>query len=322
MSGFWDGARVLVTGGTGFVGTHLVAELLARGARVRVPVHRRPPILRDSRVELVPGDLTDLDDCRALARGMQYVLHAGGTVSTAGTTAGAAMAAITLNLVVTAHTLQACWDEGVERVLVFSSSTAYPAADHAVSEDELWSGPTYPGYFGYGWMRRYTERLCEFAASRSAMGIALVRPTAIYGRFDDFDPAHSHVIPALVRRAVAREDPFVVWGTGDEVRDFLHVSDLARGCLLLLEHHAVCDPVNVGYGRAVTVRDVVGIVLRAAGHEHARVVYDPTKPGTIPFRMVDIAKARRLLGFAPRVTLEDGLADTVRWYRDGGGAKL
>jgi GDP-L-fucose synthase len=320
VSSFWEDARVLVTGGTGFVGTHLVLELLARGARVRVPVHRRPPIVHDARVELVPGDLTNLDDCRALARGMQYVLHAGGAVSTAGTTPGAAMSAITLNTVVTVNTLQACWDEGVERALVFSSSTAYPPADHPVVEDELWSGDPYPGYFGYGWMRRYTERLCEFAASKSSLGIALVRPTAIYGRFDDFDPAHSHVIPALIRRAVAREDPFVVWGTGDEVRDVLHVRDLARGCLLLLEHHAVCDPVNIGSGEAVTVRQLVETILRAAGHGRARVVYDASKPATIPVRMVDVAKARRLLGFAPQVALEDGLVDTVRWWRDGGFA--
>jgi GDP-L-fucose synthase len=320
VSGFFDGAPVLVTGGTGFVGTHLVEQLLAAGARVRVPVHRRPPIVRDPRVELVPGDLTDVDDARRLARGVRHVLHAAGAVSTAGATAGAAMSAITLNTVVTVNVLQACWDEGVERALVFSSSTAYTPAAHPVVEEELWSGDPYPGYAGYGWMRRYTERLCEFVAARSSLGIALVRPTAIYGRFDDFDPAHSHVIPALVRRAVAREDPFVVWGTGDEVRDFLHVSDLARGCLLLLERHATCDPVNVGSGQAVTVREVVETILRAAGHERARVVYDAGKPGTIPVRMVDVGKARRLLGFAPRVSLEEGLADTVRWWRDAGFA--
>jgi GDP-L-fucose synthase len=146
------------------------------------------------------------------------------------------------------------------------------------------------------------------------MGIALVRPTAVYGRWDEFDPRTSHVIPALIRRAVAKENPFEVWGTGDEVRDFLHVTDMVRGSLLLLANHAVCDPVNIGYGRTVRVREVVDIILRAAGHRGARVVFDASKPTAIPVRSVDTTKARQLLGFEPSVSLEDGLADTVRWY--------
>jgi len=205
--------------------------------------------------------------------------------------------------------VQAAWEEGVERILVFSSSTAYPEANHAITENEMWSGPPYPGYFGYAWQRRYTERLCEFAASRSRMKIALARPTAVYGRGD----TSTHVIPSLVRRALEKPNPFVVWGTGQEVRDFLHVSDLARGCLLLLEKHAECDPVNIGYGSAVTIKQAVQAILRAAGHERAEIIFDTTKPGTIPFRMVDISKARRLLGFEPKISLEVGMADTVKW---------
>ncbi len=308
---FYKDKKILVTGGTGFVGTHIVEELLRAGAYVRVPVHHRASAVQHERLELMPGDLTVLDDCRKLARGMQHVFHAGGTVSSAGTTASAAMSAITLNIVVTAQTVQAAWDEGVERILIFSSSTAYPEANHAITEDEMWSGPPYPGYFGYAWMRRYTERLCEFAASRSKMKIALLRPTAVYGRWD----TSAHVIPSLVRRSLEKPNPFVVWGTGEEVRDFLHVSDLACGCLLLLEKHAECDPVNIGYGSAVTIKQTVHAILRAAGHERAEIVFDATKPGTIPFRMVDISKARRLLGFEPKISLEDGLADTVKWFQ-------
>jgi GDP-L-fucose synthase len=308
---FYKDKKILVTGGTGFVGTHLVQQLLAAGAYVRVPLHSRPSSIKHERLELMPADLTVLADCRKLAHGMQLVFHAGGTVSSAGTTPASAMSAITLNTVVTAHAIEASWAEGVERLLVFSSSTAYPEAHHAITEDEMWTAPPYPGYFGYAWMRRYTERLCEFAGSRSKMKIAIVRPTAVYGQWD----TSAHVIPSLVRRALQKQNPFVVWGTGEEVRDFLHVTDLARGCLLLMEKHAACDPVNIGYGSAVTIKQTVHAILRAAGHEKAEVVYDNTKPGTIPFRMVDISKARNLLGFAPQIKLEDGLADTVKWFQ-------
>jgi GDP-L-fucose synthase len=311
---FYQGKRVLVTGGTGFVGTHFVEELLRLGAQVRVPVHRRPLVVADPRIETVQADLTQLEDCRRAMRGVQYVFHAAGAVSAAAVTANNPMSAITQNLVLTAHCLEGAWLEGVERFQVFGSSTGYPAADHPIREDEMWSGPTYPAYFGYGWMRRYLERISEFVVTKSAMKIALVRPSAVYGRHDNFDPITSHVIPALIRRAVEKQNPFVVWGSGDEVRDFLHVSDLVRGCLLMLEHHATCDPVNLGYGEAVTIRQVVEAILAAAGHEGAELIFDTTKPSTIPFRMVDTSKARSLFGFQPQVTLADGLADTVKWY--------
>lgn len=313
---FFCEKRVLVTGGSGFVGTHFVQALLEQGARIRVPIHQRPMIVKDARIELVQADLTRLEDCRAACEGMQYVIHAAGAVAAAGVTATNPMAAMTTNLVLTAQTLQAAWDTGVERYLVFGSSTGYPVTTHPVKEEEMWSGPTHPSYFGYGWMRRYLERISEFAASKSKLGIALVRPTAVYGRYDNFDPVTSHVIPALIRRAVAREDPFEVWGTGNEVRDFLHVTDLVRGCLLMLEKHAVCDPVNIGYGRTVTIKDVVGAILKAAGHGKAQIVFNSSKPTAIPVRMVDTGKAKRLLGFEPLTSLEEGLADTVRWYRE------
>lgn len=313
---FFSGKRVLVTGGSGFVGTHFVQALLEQGARIRVPIHQRPMIIRDNRIEHVQADLTRLEDCRAACEGIQYVIHAAGAVAAAGITATNPMAAMTTNLVLTAYTLQAAWDSGVERYLVFGSSTGYPVTSHPVKEEEMWSGPTHSSYFGYGWMRRYLERISEFAASKSKIGIALVRPTAVYGRYDNFDPVTSHVIPALVRRAVAGENPFEVWGTGSEVRDFLHVTDLVRGCLLVLEKHAVCDPVNIGYGKTVTIKDVVGAILEAAGHDAAQVVFNSSKPTAIPVRMVDTSKAKRLLGFEPSVSLEQGLADTVRWYRE------
>jgi GDP-L-fucose synthase len=313
---FFSGKRVLVTGGSGFVGTHFVQALLEQGARIRVPIHQRPMMVKDPRIELVQADLTRLEDCRSACQSMQYVIHAAGAVAAAGVTATNPMAAMTTNLVLTSQTLQAAWDVGIERYLVFGSSTGYPVTTHPVKEEEMWSGPTHPSYFGYGWMRRYLERISEFAASKSKLGIALVRPTAVYGRYDNFDPVTSHVIPALIRRAVAREDPFEVWGTGNEVRDFLHVTDLVRGCLLMLEKHAVCDPVNIGYGKTVTIKDVVGAILKAAGHDKAQVVFNSSKPTAIPVRMVDTSKATRLLSFEPSISLEQGLADTVRWYRE------
>ncbi|MCX5666780.1 MAG: NAD-dependent epimerase/dehydratase family protein [Candidatus Omnitrophica bacterium] len=313
---FYKGKTVLVTGGAGFVGLHIIKELLKQDAKVRTTIHHRPLPVKVGNIEKISADLTKEADCLAAVKGVDYVFHAAGAVSAAGVTVNNPMFAITENLILTARMLQAAWAGGVSRFLVFSSSTAYPVADYPVKEEEMWNGPPHSAYLGYGWMRRYLEKLSEFVASKSNMKIAVLRPTAVYGQWDNFDPQTSHVIPALIRKAVDKKDPYEVWGSGEEIRDFLHVTDLARACLLMLEKYATCDPINIGYGKTITVKEIVRIILKAAGHHSARVVFDKSKPTTIPIRMVDTSKSKRLLGFEPKVSLEDGLTDTVLWYRE------
>src|SRR5208337_486007 len=137
---------------------------------------------------------------------------------------------------------------------------------------------------------------------------------AVYGSWDNFSDTTSHVIPALIMRAVRKENPFLVWGTGNEVRDFVHITDFAKGCLLALEKCPHFETVNIGAGRSYTIAEIVSTILDAADHRSASVVFDHTKPVTIPRRMLDIGKARQLLGFEPEMGLEQGIRDTVEWY--------
>jgi len=319
---FYQERKVLVTGGTGFVGTHIIQELLKEGAKVRVPIHKRPLIIKDRHIETMRADLISQKDCLRVVKGVDCVFHAAGMVSAVGVAATNSMSAIATNLILTVQMLHAAWDQGVDRFLLFSSSTAYPPADYPIKEEEMWNGPTHPSYFGYGWMRRYLERIGEFVVSKSKMKIALLRPTAVYGRWDNFDLETGHVIPALIRKAVERRNPYEVWGSGEEVRDFLHVSDLARGCLLMLEKYATCDPVNIGYGNVVKIKEIVQLILKAANYENASIIFNSSKPTAIPFRMVDISKAKNILGFKSLISLEEGLEDTVKWYAQTRGDKI
>ena len=310
----YRGRRVLVTGGTGFVGRHIASALLAQGARVLVPVHRRPlpPELRGA--DTLEADLTRAEDAAAATRGVDDLFHCAGAVSGAGASSATIIGGIATNLVLTARVLEAAAANGVARCLVFSSSTVYPDIDRPLREDDAFAGPPHPAYEGYGAMRRYFEQLAQLVAHQTSTKIAIVRPAAIYGRHDTFDPRMSHFVAALIRRAVAREDPFEVWGTGEETRDLLHVTDLARGCLLALEHYACAEPINIGSGVATSVAEVAHLVLQAAGHGAADLRFNPQKPVTVRTRAIDCTRARELLNFEPRVALRDGLADTVQWY--------
>jgi len=307
------GRRVLVAGGTGFVGSHFVEALLQAGAHVRATRHRRAPVVDDPRIDWVDADLQDRDQCLAAVQGMDWVIPAAGSVGSAGADPAHALAGMTDTLSLTGNLLWAAWNAKCQRILVFSSSTGYPDHGHAMTEGEFWDGPVHPSYQGYGWMRRYVERLALFTAEKSGLHTAIVRPGAIYGPRDNFDPAGSHVIAALIRRAEARETPFIVWGSGAETRDILHVADFVAGCLLVLARGTSCDPVNIGAGQATTIADLAHQVLTASGH-HEKPVFDPSKPTAIAHRRLDIGKARAL-GFSPQISLAEGLTNTIVWLR-------
>ena len=311
---FYRDKRVLVTGGTGFIGNPIVRALVEEGARVRVPVHLRALSPDLTTVETMPADLMRWEDCLNAAHGIDYVVHAAGTVGAAGVGDYQVMEGITKNLHLTANMLQAAWKENVKKIVIFGSSTGYPAYSHPVREEEMWLDEPHPAYFGYGWMRRYAEKLGEYVTRQSPCTAVVIRPSAVYGPGDNFREDTSHVIPALIRRAVQGESPYVVWGSGNEVRDFIHVADFARGCLLALEKCTRFDPINIGSGKAHTVREIVGVILDAVGRKDLPVLFDSAKPSTIPFRMMATEKARDMLAFEPQIPIERGIKDTVQWY--------
>ena len=308
---FLRGRKVLITGGTGFIGRGFVEALMNSAAKIRITVHEQRSPFDQDRVEAVYADLTVPEDCIAACNDIDIVIHAAGSVGNAGNIRSNLVASLADNLVMAVRILEAA-SERCGKILIFSSgTTVYPPYNRPVREEDIWTGPPAPVYFGYGWMRRYFELFGEYVGSVSPLRVLVCRPTAVYGRHD----RSGHIVPALVHRSLSGESPLVVWGTGKEERDFLHVSDLVRGCLLLLRQETAVGPINIGYGKTVTVADVARIVMRAAGRPYTDIVFDETKPTTIPVRAVDSTKAKELLGFTPAITLDAGIRDLVGWYR-------
>jgi GDP-L-fucose synthase len=310
-------SKVLVAGGTGFVGVNLIRRLLELGADVRATLHNRPAVVQDKRVEYVRTDLTRGEDCRRAVEGAQYVFMCAANTSGAAVMDKTPLAHVTPNVVMNTLMLDAAYSAKVSKFLFISSNTVYPAVDHPVTEEEMAPGDLFEKYFCVGWMKQFTEILCRMYSQkiRSPMKTVVVRPANIYGPDDDFEWETSHVLPALVRKAVERHDPIEVWGDGNDVKDFIFIDDFIEGMLLAMEKIETFDPINIATGVPCSIRDALEAILKAADYTDAEIVFNNSKPTMIPTRLIDTTRAREVLGFEARTSLAEGTCRTVDWYK-------
>jgi len=313
MENFFKNKKVVVTGGSGFIGSHFLNELVKRGAKVKTHTFKSPLQVDSTGIEVVENiDLTNLEDCIKLVDGAEYVIHCGGAVAHPSTVPTDVQISLT-QLTLIGNVLEACAKTGVKRFLDLNSSTGYPDIRRPLTEDEYWVDEPYKSYYGYGWMRRYREKLMEHVSKFSGLEIALARCTAIFGPYDNFNLKTCHVVPALIKRHLSGENPFVVWGSPDVVRDFLYVKDVVNGALLILEKGESMRPYNLGYGSGVTIGEIVNTILKVTGNT-PEVIWDDSKPTTIPFRAVSTERIQNELGFKPTYSFEEGMKETIDWY--------
>jgi GDP-L-fucose synthase len=311
-------ASVLVAGGTGFIGANIVQRLLTEGSRVRSTVHLRAPRISDPRVEYMQADLTVMDDCRRVVDGVDYVFMCAANTSGAAVMTSTPLVHVTSNVVMNAQLMDAAYHAGVKKYLFISSSAAYPpTGNRPVPEGDMFFGDPYDAYFSVGWMKRYVEVLCLMYAKHLSppMFTVVVRPSNAYGPFDNYDLKTSHMTAALVRKVVERHAPLEVWGTGEDVRDLIYIDDLVEGIVSAFEKTDSYCAVNIASGTAYSVKEVLQTILRADGYTNADVRFNADRPSTIPVRLVDVTKARTELGFKPAYGLEDGIRETLAWYR-------
>jgi nucleoside-diphosphate-sugar epimerase len=320
MSEFWKDKRVLVTGGTGFVGSYVVRALVEEGALVTTTAFSgttAPGLdaLRE-RATVVAADLREPHDCERVAAGQEIVLniaHADGSMMFKRSRPAYLFRQ---NMLITLNMLEAACRNGVQRFLLTSSSEVYPADTVTpISETEPFRGLTDRPTDGYAWSKRMSELATQLFAHEYGMHVAIARPTNVYGPGDDLDPARGRVIPTFIRN-VFEGQPIVIWGDGEQVRSFLYVEDLARGMLALTEKYAVCSPVNFS-GEAITVRELAEMVMRIAGRR-VEIRCERDKPAGAARRIIDTSKAEQVLGFRPKVSLEEGLERTIAAYVQSG----
>ncbi len=308
MSGFWPDKRVLITGGTGFLG-QAVCRLLNR----QEPAAIAAPSSADY-------DLRDADQARRLLADTQpdTVIHLAARVGGIGANQERPADLYLDNLLMGTNIIEQCRLAGTERLVVVGTICSYPKHTAVpFSEDSLWNG--YPEETNAPYGVAKLAHLVQLQANRKQhgqKGIYLM-PTNLYGPGDKFHPSVSHVIPALIKKCVdaveAGHDSIQAWGTGTASREFLYVDDAARGILLAAERYQGADPVNLGTNHEIAIKELAHHIADITGFT-GRIQWDPSRPDGQPRRGVDPSRAKQLFGFEATTPFADGLRRTCQWY--------
>jgi GDP-L-fucose synthase len=308
-SRFWSGKRVLVTGGSGFLGSHLLPRLRALGCE---------GILAPRSHEY---DLTEQAAVRDLFRSARpdLVIHLAAQVGGIGANRENPGRYFYDNLMMGALLVEEARRSRVRKFVQLGTICAYPKFTPVpFREEDLWEGYPEETNAPYGIAKK--ALLVQLQAYRQQYGFngIYLLPVNLYGPSDNFDLRSSHVVPALIRKMVEAVDQgleeVMLWGTGEASREFLYVEDAARGILLAAEHYEGSEPVNLGSGVEIRIRELAVLIAELTGFA-GRIAYDPSLPDGQPRRVLDTRKAQRYFGFQARTKLREGLAATIAWYR-------
>ena len=302
--------RIVVTGGGGFLGRSLRAELLRAGvAEERILVPRR----RDY-------DLTRQGDVARMYADMRptVVVHLAAEVGGIGANRQNPGRFFYANMAMGLHVIEQARIAGVKKFVQLGTVCAYPKFTPVpFKEDDLWNGYPEETNAPYGIAKKaLLVMLQSYRQQYEFPGIYLL-PVNLYGPGDNFDLSSSHVIPALIRKFVEAkrcgDRQVTVWGTGSASREFLYVDDCARGIVLATQQYDGAEPVNLGSGGEITIRDLATTILELVGYE-GELVWDTTQPDGQPRRCLDTTRASRLFGFRAEVDLSEGIQRTIEWY--------
>ncbi len=306
---FWQSRRVCVTGGAGFLGSFVTEKLRQRGAReIFIPRYPEYDLVQPQDVERL------LDDSRP-----DVIIHLAAHVGGIGANRLHPAEFFYDNLMMGVQLMHQAWKRGVEKFVAIGTVCAYPKYTPVpFREDDLWNGYPEETNAPYGLAKKML--LVQAQAYRQQYGFNAIYllPVNLYGPRDNFDLESSHVIPALIRKCIEAQESgqktVEVWGDGSPTREFLYVEDAAEGILLATERYNGPEPVNLGSGFEISIRDLAELIRRLTGFE-GELVWDTSKPNGQPRRALDISRAEKYFGFRATTNFEEGLRRTIEWYR-------
>ncbi|MHC4594738.1 MAG: NAD-dependent epimerase/dehydratase family protein [Planctomycetota bacterium] len=309
--------KVLVAGGTGTIGIPLVKRLMELEANVTVvsmdSAEYARAVLGDS-VSFMRRDLTNFNNCLGATKNQDYVFNLVGIKGSTGIGETKVASYFVPMLQFQTNLMEASFRNGVSRYLFVSSVCAYPQLSSPKEEDCLWNGLPKQNDRIPGVAKRIGEVQGEaYLQEHGWDAVRIVRPSNVYGPFDDFEPATAQVIPALIRRMIDGENPVRVWGDGSAVRDFIFSQEVADWMLVALEKAPPCVPINLGSGKGTTIRELAENIAQCVP-KPPQIEWDITKPSGDSVRILSTERAKKLIGFKSRTDLKQGIKKTVDWY--------
>ena len=303
------GKRILVTGGAGFLGKQVIAQLQAAGAEpAKITVVRSRHC-----------DLRQMENCQRAVDQQDVVIHLAAHVGGIGLNREKPAELFYDNLMMGTQLIHAAYEAGIEKFVCVGTICAYPKFTPVpFKEDDLWNGYPEETNAPYGIAKK--ALLVQLQAYRQQYGFdgIYLLPVNLYGPEDNFDPRSSHVIPALIRKvheAQERGDRTIpVWGDGSPTREFLYSEDAARGIVMGTRFYSDAEPVNLGTGLEISIKDLIELICELMGFD-GELVWETDKPNGQPRRCLDTQRAKQAFGFEATVTFRDGLKNTIDWYR-------
>lgn len=312
-----DSTCFVAGGRTGFIGSNVTKALLKEGAQVFAmsKSSSKPSLFDMETLDLIQftGDMSELICLDGLD--IDYVFNCAAHTSGAHEMVNNPVAQITENLFMNARLLDTAAKNKVKKFVFISSSAIYPEVETPLTEDMGFVDDPPPTYFGPAWMKRYGEKLAEFYHKQYGMEVIIIRPSNVYGPMCSFDLERSHVLPALIRKFVEKQDPLEVWGSPDVVRDFIYVDDFVEGVLKAFNKSDGLDVYNIANGYQWTIGTAVELIAEMTDYK-GKIVYNSSKPMTIKQRKIDTSRALAKLGFEAKFSFEEGLKRTIEWYQN------
>jgi nucleoside-diphosphate-sugar epimerase len=309
--------KILVCGATGFIGRN-ITEALSRNPRFSVHAvsHESPQYLADA-VTWHKADLRNPDDVETVMNGVDVVIQAAATTSGIKDIVNRPYIHVTDNAVMNSYLFRSAFEHRVRHVIFFSCTVMYPSSEEPLSEHSINANESlHEKYFGIGNTKLYLEKMCEFYGKMGETKFTAIRHSNIYGPYDKFDLEKSHVFGATLTKVMKENDRITVWGAGRESRDLLYVDDLIHFVLLVIEKQkSNYELLNCGSGKPISIRSLVEKIIGISG-KHLDLVYDRKMPTIETSLSLDCDRALTLLGWSPRVSLDEGIQRTIKWWKE------
>jgi nucleoside-diphosphate-sugar epimerase len=292
-----------------------------RSVGIRASYLRTEPFIKNPRIEYVRVDLRSQDECRRAVRGCDYAILAAASSAGAVGLTSRPWEQVNDNLIMNASLLEACSVERVKRIVYVGSATLYQHHPEKIRESDLdLNRDPHPSQMGVGWVARYIEKLCLFWHQTCGIEIVVVRAANVFGPYAKFDPQYSNFIPALIRKAAEKMEPFEVWGSPSVVRDVIYSGDFAQAVAMLLGRDSITfDTFNLGSGLGTSVAQILQWALRSCGHAPSQITYRADRPTTVDYRVLDCSKIRESLRGEPQCSVEEGINRTAKWWMENRG---